>query len=1003
MNARIFITASLIAAHGLFGACGESVLTRIAALPQEGGTLRFEKGEYHFHEADARTMWLDPSNNKSGEKRVVFPLVGRKNLTIDGGGSTFVFHGRTFPFAATNCAGLTLRNFTVTTRYPSCAEFVVKEKTKEGFVVRFADGVCPYKVVGDDIVFSLDGHEISTKSGRLSLHSLDRLFIIYLMAPKSPGDKGLFPSTFVGVRAEDLGNREVRFTYYGDRHPKSVSLPYAVGEHVAVNLEEQRCRDVFFFEDCEGVSVENVAIRRFGGMGIVGQRSGNIKVENLSVHPSEGERVSLTADIVQFINCYGSVSMLGCEGGKSFDDWINIHGNYLKVMSADGRRVRVRPQHPSQQGFFPYRPGDAIEFVTSRERRVLASARVVSAARCADDPSACEVTVASDLPEARLAGSLVENVTLNPDVTIRNCRFSDFPHLRLSGRGRYLIEGNRFERCGNAVLGMDLADYWFESGRIMDMTIRNNVVVDGGGFSFGLSGWSGREPNIPKVHGRIRLEGNKFERVRGAPWSAVGVSDFKVADAASGARSEGAKSVRLGALRPRGGVDPKDDQWMIGCEVLDRDFAKFSAYRDYLPKLGIRSIRLQCGWAKCEKEKGKYDFAWLDECVDFAVAHGLNPVLETGYGNPVYKGGGGRDLAGGFPYGKEGLAAWDRWVDALSKHFKGRVRDWAMWNEPDIGRPADTDAVGGNHAPERIAAFNVRTAKTILRNIPDARIAGLSLATNDPAFNEACYKALGDDIKLFWRFIYHGYAPAPEESYPNVMKLKSICAKYAPHATLWQGENGAPSEMPGDGLALNHIAWSEISQAKWDMRRMLGDYVRGIPSSVFTICDYYHPGFGIGNYGLLRADSSRNVIGVKKAFSAVRNVATVFDSEIVRVDRRVAASESSLQLWEFRRRGSPLFVFWTTGEWRSAGGGWRMAYRRPGDGVEKRPAVFRWPGKPLVDPVWVDLLSGEVRSFPTENMVSCADGLVFTDVPVYDSPCIITERSAIDVDAVASR
>ena len=451
-------------------------------------------------------------------------------------------------------------------------------------------------------------------------------------------------------------------------------------------------------------------------------------------------------------------------------------------------------------------------------------------------------------------------------------------------------------------------------------------------------------------------------------------------------------------LAPRKAPDPGDDRWMIGCEVLDRDFAKFSAYKDYLPTLGIRSIRLQGGWAKCEREKGRFDFAWLDEPVDFALAHGLNPVLETDYGNPLYRGGGGRDLAAGFPHGEEGLAAWDRWVDALSRHFAGRVRDWAMWNEPDIGDPADTDAVGGHHTPEAIAAFNVRTARTIRRNISDARIAGLSLATNDPAFHEACYKALGKDIGLFWRFIYHGYVPAPEESYDNVEKLKALCARLAPHATLWQGENGAPSEMPGDGLALHHIAWSEISQAKWDMRRMLGDFAHGVPSSVFTICDYNHPGRGIGCYGLLRADSARNVIGVKRAFSAVRNVATVFDSELERVaERRVSSPESSLQLWECRRRGAPLFVFWTAGEWVCSVGEWRMEYRRPGDGLETRPAVLRWPGEPLEEPVWVDLLTGEVRAFPKERMAVCADGVVFTDVPVYDSPCLITERHALDI------
>ena len=34
---------------------------------------------------------------------------------------------------------------------------------------------------------------------------------------------------------------------------------------------------------------------------------------------------------------------------------------------------------------------------------------------------------------------------------------------------------------------------------------------------------------------------------------------------------------RAGTLVPRSKPDPKDDQWMIGCEVLDRDFARFSA------------------------------------------------------------------------------------------------------------------------------------------------------------------------------------------------------------------------------------------------------------------------------------------------------------------------------------------------------------------------------------------------------------------------------------------
>ena len=172
---------------------------------------------------------------------------------------------------------------------------------------------------------------------------LGRHFVVYLMAPDSPGDKGKFPASFVGVRAEDRGNREVRFTYYGDKHPKSVSLPYNVGEKVVINLEEKRYRDVFFFEDCDGVSVENVAIRRFGGMGVVGQRSGNIKVDGLSVHPHAGERVTLTADIVQIVEVLGPEyvlirEMLGGERKRSLRG--DLYGSPVIRTEADPSDIR---------------------------------------------------------------------------------------------------------------------------------------------------------------------------------------------------------------------------------------------------------------------------------------------------------------------------------------------------------------------------------------------------------------------------------------------------------------------------------------------------------------------------------------------------------------------------------------------------------------------------------------------------------------------------------------
>ena len=453
----------------------------------------------------------------------------------------------------------------------------------------------------------------------------------------------------------------------------------------------------------------------------------------------------------------------------------------------------------------------------------------------------------------------------------------------------------------------------------------------------------------------------------------------------------------VGTLAPRSVKDIRSSNWTLGCETLDRDFANFDEYKRFLAPLGIKTIRLQAGWAKCEKEKGKYDFAWLDRIVDYARAEGLNILLETDYGNPIYEGGGGWDLAGGFPTSEEGLAAWDAWVDAISRHFAGRVRDWAMWNEPDIGNPKKT--------PEAIAAFNVRTAKIVKRNIPDSRIAGLSLAHNDPAFLEECLKAMGDDVKLFDWIIYHGYAPAPEDSYGNVERQKAVLAKYNPAAKLRQGENGCPSEM-ATRFALSRIAWSEYSQAKWDMRRMLGDLGHDVESSVFTICDFNHKGREINLKGLLRANENKEVIAVKRAYYAVQNVASVFDDTLSRVrDSSFGTKDMTLSFYEYRKEdGRPVFAFWTHAEEvgkidKSTGvlgeGEYAVRYNRPGDSFTTRPAVFKYVGRPLNDPVWVDLLTGRIYEFPRSRQLVHSGGVTFVNVPVYDSPCVLTERGVV--------
>lgn len=88
---------------------------------------------------------------------------------------------------------------------------------------------------------------------------------------------------------------------------------------------------------------------------------------------------------------------------------------------------------------------------------------------------------------------------------------------------------------------------------------------------------------------------------------------------------------KLGNLKTFSANEIETSRWPIGGETLDRDYADYHFYKEYLGPLGAKSIRLQGGWAKCEQEKGVYDFEWLDKIIDDALARGVKPWI------PIWK------------------------------------------------------------------------------------------------------------------------------------------------------------------------------------------------------------------------------------------------------------------------------------------------------------------------------------------------------------------------------
>jgi hypothetical protein len=435
----------------------------------------------------------------------------------------------------------------------------------------------------------------------------------------------------------------------------------------------------------------------------------------------------------------------------------------------------------------------------------------------------------------------------------------------------------------------------------------------------------------------------------------------------------------LGQIQPRHARDIAASNWSIGAETMDRDYTVYANWREHLGPLGAKKARVQSGWAKTEKQRGVYDWDWVDEIVHDMVDQGVEPWVCLCYGNPIYPGGGDTGLGGGLVASEEALQAWQRYVAAFVERYAQHVDEWELWNEPRTGR---------GEGAVQYARFVVRTAETIRRQQPDAEILFAAGGAFDTTFAKEVLEYLReqDKLGLVNTIIYHPYKYNPDESYGAALDLRQIAKSFAPHMDIRQGENGAPSQ-PGSFGALAKNEWTERSQAKWALRRLLGDLGRDVPSSYFAICDMQYPD-RVNYKGLLAINDDKTVGHKKLGYYAVQHVTALFDDTVKRVkdfEARVSGGAEESKFAVFGYRGSD--------------GGSLVTLWRCSDSPGKRPGVERVTltvdRLRFENPVWIDLLTGRVYEIDKASWKATDRGSTFTQMAVYDSAVVIADRKEI--------
>jgi hypothetical protein len=464
----------------------------------------------------------------------------------------------------------------------------------------------------------------------------------------------------------------------------------------------------------------------------------------------------------------------------------------------------------------------------------------------------------------------------------------------------------------------------------------------------------------------------------------AGLCSWLFAVTLAGAESdEGISFPLAGKIKPRHAKEITGSNWSVGAETMDRDYTIYDNWKSYLGPLGIKKARIQGGWAKTEKAKGVFDYAWLDHVIFDMAAQGVEPWMCLCYGNPIYEGGGEPQIKGRVPSSEVGLAAWATWVRKTVDRYKGQIDEWEVWNEPNYGiEPAD------------YARLLVLTSETVKSVQPNATIIGFGLGSHvDYKYARSVMEILKAQGKLgaIDQISHHRHQANPDVR-GNEIELEKLATEYSDAITLRQGEAGCPSE-PGKKRAMSGYPWTEMIQSKHVLRRLLGDLGRDKESSCFAIVDMKYPD-EMNRKGLLRARDDRTVEYAKPAYYSVQNLAAIFDNRLVRmhefpVDGAVAGKPMSVYGYRHEPTGRTIATIWFNGE-------------VPADANTKTAVDLVFRHAKFVDPVFVDLRTGRVYDIPRDRWSDQAGVVTFKQVPVYDSPVLIADRATLSWETKAN-
>ena len=457
---------------------------------------------------------------------------------------------------------------------------------------------------------------------------------------------------------------------------------------------------------------------------------------------------------------------------------------------------------------------------------------------------------------------------------------------------------------------------------------------------------------------------------------------------------------KIGQIKSKKSSDIAVSKISLGFEKLDRDvFDPEKAY-DKVAACGVKKARIQSGWAKTEKEKGVYDFAWIDAIVDNLTVRGIEPWICLCYGNPLYTDA-AKQIFGavGCPpiFTQEEKEAWLNYVRAVVRRYQGKVRYYEVWNEPD-GAWCWKHGVNA----EELGKFTLATARAIKEEYPEAKTIGGVVCTRKLDFlNTAFQTGMGEYLDFV---SFHEYTHDERNVFEKVESYRALVKRYNSKIELIQGESGSQSKSNGNG-ALRTGAWTEEIQAKQLARHTIADLLAEVHfTSYFSCIDMIEALNGnvndkasyldYGYFGILGADFDENGKSTgeyhrKPSYYVLQNICSVFAEE-VEVCRQPIFVHST---YSDRKYENQLHRYEITSGSFQRGGGKAFVYWYPSNimTTSYHSSITLEFYTEYTDIKLIDVMDGSIYEIPAYMMEDKGDGVhVIKELPIKDTPLILT-------------